>query len=213
MPDEVISLHVRGVVAASAGRLILSPPELPDTPFNYSELLRNMRARYREIIETITRPAGVKILIETHRGGLVCSPSLAMNLVDGFNPADTGLIVDLANFALEGAVAPTLAVAIMRDYVDCVHVGGARRVPAGVDGRGRRLWAEQFCEMGESSLDVSAWLNALFDAGLHVPLIVEDYRPNLTGEQKLREGVEFIRRWHAGRSQDEANGRQADVPG
>ena len=105
-----------------------------------------------------------------------------------------GVILDLANFAREGEIAPVLAVSVLRDRIDCVHIGGTHWVDDGVDGAGCRKMRPEFCPLDESDLDATGWIAALVDAGLDVPLIIEDFGQYADGPGRLERSVAVLRR-------------------
>jgi sugar phosphate isomerase/epimerase len=196
--DEAIELHVRGAAASRAGRIRLSPGPYPGGIFDYAAWLDGTVARYRAIIESIARPQGIKLVIETHAGGGAASPGLAWNIVHHFAPREVGVIFDLGNFAREGELPPRLAVSVLRDWIDCVHVGGSRRRDAGRDPRGWRRIAHESCPLADSDLPVAAWIDALGDAGVAAPLVVEDFAPDGTGAERLAADVAFLKALGAG---------------
>jgi sugar phosphate isomerase/epimerase len=193
-PDDVLKLHAEGAAASGAGRMRIAPTPYPARSFAYRELLARVVDRYAAIVERVTRPAGIKVLIETHCGSLAASPGLAFNLAAGFAPRDLGVILDVANFGREGEVSPVLAVAVLRDWIDCVHIGGNRRVDTSVDAFGCRKVESRFCPLDESDLNAPAWLDAISAAGIRPPLIIEDFGEYADGPGRLERSTAVLRR-------------------
>jgi sugar phosphate isomerase/epimerase len=193
-PDDVLKLHAEGAALSGAGRVRIGPTGYPAKPFDYGALLARVVDRYAAIVERITRPAGVKVLIETHCGGLATSPGLARNLCSGFAPRDLGVILDVSNFTREGAVEPVLAVSVLRDWIDCVHIGGSRRVDAGLDDDGCRTVAFRFCPLDESDASAPAWLEAIESGCISPPLIIEDFGEYADGPGRLERSAATLRR-------------------
>lgn len=199
-PDDALKLHAEGAALSGAGRVRIGPPPYPDRPFDYGSFLARVIERYGTVVERISRPAGVKILLETHCGTLVASPGLARALCAPFAPRDVGVILDVANFSREGEVSPVLAVSVLRDWIDCVHIGGSRRVDAGSDEAGCRKVGFRFCPLDESDTNASAWLAALASlesfapSGLLPPLIIEDFGDYADGPGRLQRSVAILRR-------------------
>ena len=104
------------------------------------------------------------------------------------------MIFDMPNFAQEGEIVPHLAGSVLRDYIDCLHVGGTRRVISTVDRLGCKVPEGQFCSLEESDLHVPTWLKAVADAGLAPPLIIEDFTPNMTGAARLERSALTLKR-------------------
>ena len=195
--DDALKLHAEGAAVSGAGRVRIGPTPYPSHPFDYREYLARMVDRYAAVVERVTRPAGVKVLIETHCGGAAASPGLARNLCASFAPRDLGVILDVANFSREGEVAPVLAVSVLRDWIDCVHVGGSRRVDDGVDAAGCRKIRPEFCPLDESDLNASDWIAAIESAEIHPPLIIEDFGRYADGPGRLERSVDVLRRIRA----------------
>ncbi|MDD5678017.1 MAG: TIM barrel protein [Kiritimatiellae bacterium] len=197
-PDETLRLHLEGAAKAQARCVRVDPPPCPDKPFNYAELLERMIRRYDIIVRTMARPLGIKIIIETHCRSLVTSPGLAWAICRHFDPRELGVIFDIANFTREGELHPNLAVSVLRDYIDCVHLGGSRRVVDKVDALGCNVVTVQFSAFENSDLHIPTWLNALHAAGVKAPIIIEDFTPDMTGTDRLRRDVAFLNKVIAG---------------
>jgi sugar phosphate isomerase/epimerase len=194
-PDDELKLHLEGAAVAEAKCVRCGPPPYDkEKPFDYPALLDQAVERFAHVVETLSRPMGVKLIMETHCGLMVTSPGLAWNVCRHFDPADLGVIFDMPNFAREGEVHPVLAASVLRDYIDCCHVGGNRRVIADVDPLGCKRLAGQMCRMEESDLHLPTWLAALRDAGVAPPLIIEDFTPNMTGADRLRQSAASLQR-------------------
>ncbi|NQT50959.1 sugar phosphate isomerase/epimerase [bacterium] len=185
-PDDDIKLGIEGAIAAEARCVRVGPPSYPGEPFDYAALLDHVIERYAHIIDTLSGPAGIRLIVETHNRSLATAPGLAWNIVHHFPPERIGVIFDLPNFAIEGEVKPTLAVSVLRDYIDCCHVGGCRRSISGTDALGFKTLASQMCPIRESDIHVPSYLRTLHAAGLEPPLIIEDFTPAMTGADRLR---------------------------
>ncbi len=197
MPDEEIKVHLEGAAEAEAKCVRCGPPPYPKAPFDYRDYLERVLDRYTYVVEKLSAPMGIKLIIETHCNTAVCSPGLAWNIVRHFPPERLGVIFDIPNFAREGAVNPILAVSVLRDHIDCCHVGGSRRIIRDVDPLGCKVAATQMCRMEESDLHIPTWLAALREAGLSPPLIIEDFTPNMPGAERLRQSAAALKRFLA----------------
>jgi len=192
--DETLRMHFEGAAAAGAGRVRVGPPAYPkDHVFDYSRLLDQTVEAYRRVVE-LAKPEGIKVVIETHANSLATSPGLAWNIVRHFDPAEVSVIFDVANFSREGEVQPMLAVSVLNRWIDHVHIGGAARHHGPYDDRGFRQPASMMSPITECDLNIPAWLDALRKLGRPVPLIVEDYTPNLPGALRLRQSVTALKR-------------------
>ncbi|MBM4031502.1 MAG: sugar phosphate isomerase/epimerase [Planctomycetes bacterium] len=193
-PDDAIKLHLDGAAAADAKAVRCGPPSYPREPFDYPELLKRVVDRYAQVIGKLSAPMGIKLILETHCGTMITSPGLAWNVVRHFPPERIGVIFDIANFGREGEVAPVLAVSVLRDHIDCVHIGGTRRVITDVDPLGFTRRTGQMCRMEEGDLYLPAWVKALHDSGIAPPLIIEDFTPNMPGADRLRQSAAALKK-------------------
>jgi len=191
--DASLQLDLQGAAAVGAGRMRLNPAPYPKGPFDYKAFLDGIVERYRQILP-MARACGIKLVIETHCRSLAASPALAWNIVRHFDPAEIGLIFDLPNFAIEGNLQPNLAVAVVRDYIDHLHIGGTRRTDRGPDAIGFRQVGNAMCGVHESDLHVPSYLAALKEAGVEVPLMIEDYASGATSSERLEQNVQALRR-------------------
>jgi len=194
MRDDEIKLHLDGAAAAEASCVRCGPPPYPSQPFDYPGLLGRVVERYAHVLQAVSIPMGIKLILETHCGTMITSPALAWNVVRHFSPEHIGVIFDIANFGREGEVNPVLAVSVLRDYIDCVHIGGNRRIITDVDALGCKRLAGQMCRMEEGDLYLPAWVKAIHDAGIGPPLIIEDFTPNMAGADRLRQSAAALKR-------------------
>jgi len=191
--EATLDLHFRGAAAAGAGRVRVGPPGYKWEPFDYEALLEKTHEAYGRVIE-LARRYGLKLVIETHANSIASGPGMARAICKPFDPADLGVIFDLPNYAHEGNLTPPLAVNTLKPWIDHCHVGGNRRVTTGNDAQGFRLVDHQMCALTEGDLYFPAWLAALREAEVNVPLVIEDYAPNMSGRLRLERGVADIRR-------------------
>ncbi len=192
--EETLKLHFEGASKIGARCIRVQPRGYPgDEWFDYQKLVDVTVEQFRRACD-IAKPYRLKLVIETHRRTHVCSPSLAMNVCRHFDPAELGVIFDIANYSGEGEVNPNLAVAVLGDYIDHAHVGGGRRVSAGYDEIGFRKATHVMTKMDEGDLYIPDWLAALARLNRPVPLIIEDYTPNLPGRDRLLDSAAALNR-------------------
>lgn len=192
--DAVLRMHFEGAAIADAGRVNCAPPPYPQEPFDFVGFLQRTIDRYADVVYRLARSCGIKVVVETHSRGLLSSPGQAWALCRHFAPTELGVIFDLNNFGVEGEVEPNLAVSMLAAYIDCVHLGGRRRVAAEVDRHGCKVIHHECCALEEADLHIPTWLLALRKAGLEPPIIIEDFAPCLTSAERLGRCVRFVRR-------------------
>jgi sugar phosphate isomerase/epimerase len=128
----------------------------------------------------------VALLVETSPGTIAPSTAQARALVDGLPPEHVGVLYDPGNMAIEGHVAPTLAVDELGSYLHHVHVKNIAW---------RRLggtWTWRHAALDAGFLDWGDVLSALRRAGYAGRLSLDHLggRPSLA---LLRREVELLR--------------------
>lgn len=193
--DEDLKLHLEGAAAVDAGRMRVAPAPYDTTRvFDYEALLEKQIADYQRVV-ALAKTYGIKVVIETHARSLASSPALALNICRHFEPADLGVIFDIANFCIEGGILPHLAVSVLHRYIDHVHVGGSYAAGGSYDANGFRKQATVQCPINETSLYLPDWIGALRQAELGtVPLVIEDYTAGPPGRLRLRNSATALKR-------------------
>ncbi len=194
--DAALKETFEGAAIVNAGCARVAPTGGRGYPskgaFNYQEWLDKTVAGYAKAVK-LAKPFGIKVVIETHAQLIATSPALALNICKNFSPKEIGTIFDIANFNIEGNYQPNLAVAVLGDYIDHVHIGGVKRAGS-YDAQGFRVPDRVMCPLTEADLYIPDWIRALHDAGRHVPLLVENYTANISGSLRLTESIQAIKR-------------------
>ena len=190
--DDELKIHFEGAAAVAAGRVRVGPLTYPAGSFDYGELLHKTIERYGQVVD-IARRFGQKIVIETHCRSQATSPALALNICEAFDPSALGVIFDINNFMIEGGLQPNLAVAVLNKYIDHCHVGAARRTDGERDAMGFRTDAFEMCSLPDGDMHMPTWVRALHDAGLRVPLIIENFATHAPSAQCLAESADQLR--------------------
>ena len=192
-PVDELKLHFEGAAAVGAGRVRVSPRVYPKGPFHYETRLEEEIECFVKAVE-LAKPYEQKIVMETHVGSFVSGPGLALNLSKAFSPDEIGVIFDIANFNFEGALQPNLAIAVLKDYIDHIHIGGMQINNTGYDANGFAKRQREMAPITESNLYIPDWIKALVEAEVKVPMLIEDYTLNKPGALRLREASKAIRR-------------------
>ena len=191
--DDTLKLHFEGAAIVGAGRVRVAPESYPKTPFNYAALLDKQVENFKRVA-AIGKSFGQKIVLETHCYSFVASPALAWNVCRHFDPGELGVIFDLANFNIEGNTQPVLGVSVLGAYIDHCHVGGARRTSPTHDAQGFRQVTFSMCAVTEADMYIPSWIRTLHEAGLNVPLIIENFTENMPGALRLADSAVSLRR-------------------
>ncbi|MEX0887069.1 MAG: TIM barrel protein [Phycisphaeraceae bacterium] len=192
--DEELELHLAGAAAGGCQRVRIMPTPYPgERVFDFGEYLDQARKDLAGVVER-ARAHQLKAVIEMHVGTAACSPGLTRLLVQDFDPAHVGVILDLPNFAREGAIRPNLAISVLSDWVDHCHVGGSRRVQGDYDEHGFRKAGQLMCPLTESDMHTPTWVELVASLGREVPLIIEDYTPGVSGAMRLEATARALHR-------------------
>ncbi len=191
--DDELKMHFEGSAAAGAGRVRVAPSSYPKGHFDYPAELHKQIDRFGRAID-IAKPLGQKIVIETHSYSLAASPALSWNICRHFDANDIGVIFDISNYQLEGALQPNLAVAVLDQYIDHVHLGGGHSVTAGYDANNFRQIGRVGAPITEGNLYMPDWIAALHSAGRNVPLIIENFMNRDAGADVVRYEAAALRR-------------------
>lgn len=119
-----------------------------DPRVGYFALRDQTRARL-ERVGRILQGTGVKALLEVHFGTIVPSPALTWELIRDLDPATIGVILDPANMILEGSMDLRMALDLIADRVDLVHVKNVRWEPTAAG-----KWRWRFDELADG---MCAW--------------------------------------------------------
>jgi sugar phosphate isomerase/epimerase len=82
---------------------------------------RRARAGLDALVD-LAAPAGLAVLVETSPTTLAPAPDFAVSLLERHPPEQAGVLYDPGNMAIEGHLAPRLAVARLGRYLRHVHV-------------------------------------------------------------------------------------------
>ena len=192
--EQELEVHLAGAAAGGCPSVRVMPTPYPRGElFDYDAYLPKARQDLARVVER-AGDHGLKVVIEMHVGTTACSPGLARLLVEEFDPARLGVILDLPNHASEGAISANLAISVLRDWIDHCHIGGARRTQGEYDALGFRNAGRLMCPITEGDLHIPTWLNLLGQLGRPVPLVIEDYTPNVPGPLRLESNATALQR-------------------
>ena len=159
---------------------------------NYHELYDDAVESYEKALE-ITRPYGVKVLVETHGGTVHPSASLAHRIVSNFDAADIGAIYDPQNMVIDGFETIQLAMELLGAYLAHIHAGAHRPVPGEPNEKGVVAWSWPGCPMREGLYNFPKMVQCLRKVGYTGFISVEDFRSDCSPEEKLEDAIKFLR--------------------
>lgn len=159
---------------------------------NYRDLIDDTLRAFEGAL-AITRACGVQVVLEIHRNTVACSASQAWNIVRHFDPADLGVIFDIANMSLGQGHEPTkMGLDLLGPYVQHVHAGGGKPVAGERGADGQQLWNWETVDLADSIIDVPQFARELAAMGYEGYVSVEDFR-SLPAEEKLGTQLQFLR--------------------
>ena len=159
---------------------------------NYHELYAKAVENYGKALE-ITRPYGIKVLVEMHGGTIHTSASLAHRIVSNFDAKDIGVIYDPQNMVQDGFETIQLALELLGDYLAHIHAGGHRPVPKEPDEKGTVTWSWPGCPMSEGLYNFPRMMECLRKVGYAGFISIEDFRGDCPAEERLRNGIDYLR--------------------
>ncbi len=129
----------------------------------------------------------VRFVFELHHGYTINSASGAMRLLERFPAERVGILMDPGNMVFEGNEGWRNSVQIMGEYLDYIHCknGAFRR-------EGDR-WIQEWASLSEGIARFPEIITALKDLGWEGYLSIEDLRPGLSVEEKVGEGIAYLR--------------------
>jgi len=135
---------------------------------HYADLLRETVDALGAVVE-IAAPMGCKPVVETHFNTIAPSASLALRLVEHFDPSHVGVNYDPANLVIEGREAWRMGLELLGPYLDYVHAKNIAWV------REDGVWRWVFASMRDGQVDWAAVLGALRTVGYDGTIAFENF--------------------------------------
>jgi sugar phosphate isomerase/epimerase len=189
---EQVKLLVEGAAACGAPFIRLGCPRRFDGSVPYTEVYEEAIEAYGKALD-IMAGYPVKIALEIHGYTIHPSASLAHRIVSHWSPERFCVIYDPQNMVADGYETTEIGLELLGDYVGHLHVGGHIPTSKGTDETGTTKWEWPGCSMAEGLYDYPRLLRKLKAMKYQGFLSIEDFR-GLPVEEKLREGIEYLRR-------------------
>jgi sugar phosphate isomerase/epimerase len=180
-PSTAVS-HLSLAMALGAPQVRLLAPQYRGGSLRREQ--QRARAGLDRLIE-LAAPAGVAVLIETSPATLAPAPELAAALVEQHPPERAGVLYDPGNMAIEGHLAPEMAVARLGPYLRHVHVKNIAWH------RARNAWRWRHASLADGVLDwrsIVHWLAA----GRYRGLFSIDHLGSEVSATRLRTETAFL---------------------
>jgi len=188
---EGIKQAVDGALEVGAPQIRLMVPALK-AGGDYEDLLEQARERLKDAA-AIAGVAGIRILLETHPGGIIPSASAAWRLVHTFDPVRIGVIYDPGNIIYEGLESWRLGVNVLGEYLAHVHVKNTLWARAKRKDTGRLYWRHEWTTLRDGLVDWPAVMEALIEYGYDGYLSLEDFSSEKSTVDKLVDGIAYLK--------------------
>jgi len=194
---EQVKLLAEGAAACGAPSFRVWGPRWYDRATPYQVLFDEAVAAFDKALDAI-KSYGVKIILEVHGNTIHVSASLAHRLVSHWSPDRICCIFDPQNMVSDGFETTEIAVELLGPYLGHVHAGGHKPVEKGRDeATGTVEWEWPGCPMSEGLYDFRRLLKKLKAVDYKGFISIEDFRSDVALEEKLREGIGYLRRVEA----------------
>jgi sugar phosphate isomerase/epimerase len=190
--DDITSVEYIMKAAASIGISMLRV-RLPnyDNSLPYNSLFESSREQYKLVAELAGR-YNVKALVELHHRTICPSASSARLFLDGFNPAEVGVIHDAGNMVFEGFEAYRLGFETLGPFLAHVHVKNARWFPVRYLPDGGVEWKADFAPVSKGVADLRALMQSLEAIGYDEWIAFEDFSTDRPLDDRLTSNLDYV---------------------
>lgn len=143
-------------------------------------------------VQELAKKYNVKADFEMHHGTITCSASAAYRLASHFDPKYIGVIYDTGNIVYEGLEQYKMALEILGEYLDLVHIKNAYWVKKEVDGKEK--YVADWAPFADGCTDFEAVFKALKEIGYDSYVTFEDFSSAETSDEKLKNDLEYIKK-------------------
>lgn len=161
-----------------------------DPAVGYPELFKKAVDSFG-VVEKLAKEYGVKANMEMHHGTIACSASAAYRIASNFDSRYIGVIYDTGNIVYEGFEEYQMALEILGEYLDHVHVKNAKWAKKTVDGVEK--FAPGWAPFTDGYTDFTRVFKALKKVGYDKYITFEDFSDEPT-EDKLKNNLPYIKK-------------------
>lgn len=179
-----------GTAALGAPAVRVRTPALGSAP--YPELFDRARRLFPAIVDRAGE-LGTKVVVELHHGTVVSSPSAALRLLDGLDPAHVGVLHDVGNMLAEGNEDVLAGLQMLGPYLAHVHVKNGRWTPGARRADGTLGWSFGWTPMADGQADLPALFAALRSVGYDGWVSSEDFSTTLPLEERTAGNLALLR--------------------
>lgn len=159
----------------------------------YPRLLDEAKRDLKGVADLAKRH-GIKATVEMHHGGIIIDSAYSMRLVEGFDPAQIGVIYDPGNMVHEGFERWQMGMELLGDYLARVHVKNAKWVSGPKDSQGMGRWKAEWAPLDDGVVHWGDVINALKAVGYEGWLSLEDFHSGMPVDRRLKSAQELLTR-------------------
>lgn len=186
-----VETAMKGAVAMGIKRLRVNVARY-DGSEAFKPLWEKDREHYKRVAE-LAGKYGVQALIELHHGSICPSASAARLYLEGFDPAQVGVIHDAGNMVYEGFENYRLGLETLGDYLSHVHVKNARWFPQKYREDKSVIWMCNAAAVHKGIADIRELFKALKAIGYDDWITVEDFSTERPLQDRLQENLAFLK--------------------
>ncbi len=175
-------------IGAKAAR-INTTTYLPEVPF--AEQMKTCREGYARV-EKLAKRYGVRALIETHMGLLTPSVPLCLMVLEGLDPAYTGIMWDPGNQVYEGLERYDMALNAAGEYLGEVHVKNRADKVTGTE-NGTQLWSTVDVPLSTGAVNWPEVIAELKKVHYKGWLAMEDFSTEQPLLERLQNNISYLR--------------------
>lgn len=182
--DKIASV-MRAAKKMGTGRIRVNAPKY-DPEKGYQQVFEEAVAGFRRVEEK-AKETGIKAHFEMHHGTITPSASAAYALAKNFDPQYIGVIYDTGNIIYEGLEEYQMALEILGEYLDLVHIKNA-------------CWLEKeekyqgdWASFSDGYADFPKFFKALKAIGYDGYVTFEDFSDKESSDEKLKNNLIFIK--------------------
>ena len=162
-----------------------------DNSLSYKSLFDSSREKYKRVAELAGR-YNVKALVELHHRTICPSASSARLFLDGFNPAEVGVIHDAGNMVFEGFEAYRLGFETLGSFLAHVHIKNARWFPVRYLPDGGVEWKADFAPVSKGVADLRELMRSLEAIGYDDWIAFEDFSTDRPLDDRLTSNLDYV---------------------
>lgn len=160
---------------------------------NYPALRDEQRACLKAL-EPKLKEYGIKLVLETHHGTMIASPSAGYRMLEGLDPEYFGLIFDPGNMVYEGYEDYRMAFQILGPYLAHVHVKNSVLEYDGEDEFGAAKWNQNWATLRKGMANLKDLFEALVWIGYNGTMCVEDFSNENSTHDKLADNITYLQK-------------------